>query len=177
MTKVRVKYGPLHPGFGQLQNVVSDVILFVLPAVVSLAIYCKIGRTLLHRTKNASRNQVITFALFLSCICWVVLWGMAYFLRYFSFFFECQMHRLLICLTGWMDTRTLLETWKISDCQHIHFYFRKLIQFSHLFASFSAAMNAVCIIVVVKNFWKPALVSFQSVIALLEWFSAVIYIS
>ena len=151
----------------QYPSVVSAALLYALPAVVSILFYIKVGSRLLRKKNNASRNQIITVALFLSCVCWILLWGAAYFLKFSHYYLECEMHQLFICLTGWAV--------KSNSCEFEHWFYHEILEIKLILGSFSALMNSVCMILVVKKFWKPAEVVLHPVSMLLEWISAVIH--
>ncbi len=131
-------------------SLASAVLLYLVPAVVSTGLYARVGIVLLKRRQQASRNKVLTVALLFSCFFWIVLWGMAYFLRFSEIYFDCALQDLFICLTG-----EGIRAAGVSGCTPSNQLWDELKKTSTLLATFSAVMNAACLLIVCKKFWEP----------------------
>ena len=140
-----------------LPSMISAAVLYLVPAIISALLYTVVGQTLTARNRQRGRNQVLTGALLLSCLFWVTLGVPTYFARFTygdnrNTFISDLQHSLMICITGWQ------LWWPPYDCQSqlkIHPLTKDLSFFGVLFTSFSAFMNSLCLLVVVKKFWAP----------------------
>ena len=133
-------------------NALYTCVLFVIPALVSTVLYSAVGYTLLTKKRNRGRNQVLTVALLVSCLFWVLLGAASLITQYFFIIFGDLGQTLLSCITGkqfWMYECENAPVLVSHDPEFLN-------NFTALFSTFSAFMNSFCILVVVKKFWEPA---------------------
>ena len=132
---------------------VSAGCLFCLPALISTALYCKIGFTLLKRKKDAGRNQVLTVALLMSCVFWILISGISYLIRFLDIFADCFMVQLMICISGFYQPKA---QWHCPGIL-INDVWEQVTFLNYLFSTFSALMNSLCLLIVCKPFWESAI--------------------
>ena len=135
-------YSPLYVMLG------TAFIFFLVPALISLILYIFVFLKLRKMKTNVSRNRVLTVALFTSCVCWIVLWSISYFVRALSLSFSRSMEhtmKFLSCIFG-------------SQYQTPFFFILLSLNYkSSIFPIFSSVMNPFCLLVVCKVFWTPVI--------------------
>ena len=129
-------------------SLATAFVFFFVPAVTSLALYCVTLQRLIKMKTNVARNRVLTVAFFSSCVCWIFLWSISYFLRSMHFHFGRKeififTRDFLTCLFGY-EHFAFIETFLFVSIERAHFL-----------TITSSVMNPFCLLVVCKVFWTP----------------------
>ncbi len=137
-------------GYKEYSSVVSAVLLYLIPASTSVAIYSKLLRT---------RRDVLTFVLLLNCLFWILLWGVAYTIRFLDSFFACRMHELMVCLLGFYHPRV-----GIPGCAHgtlINEFWFQFADLNYLLGTFTALVNSLCLLFICNKSWESVVAAVQ----------------
>ena len=144
-------------------SLVATILLYFVPAVLCIGLYARVCHVLLKRRQQASRNKVLTIALLFSCLFWIALWGLAYFLRFSDTYLPCLIHTLFICLTGHGVEEDGVDVRINSNCpQGINIVWNEVKKANTLLATFSAVLNAACLLIICKKFWQPLIAAFHA---------------
>ncbi len=132
-------------------SLATATVFFLIPASICFFLYVRVGRALARKKRKAGRNRVLTFALLLSCMFWIFLWGLAYLVRILDGFPVLRqfMYEVTICLLGWEEGGAAPDALGTNSVWDI------IVGVFPLLPTFSAVMNAMCLLVVCKAFWEP----------------------
>ena len=119
----------------------------MIPAIASLVFLLQSFPKAAHKKDKRYPKPRLTFALFASCTCWIFFWSFSYYFRFSMIFPRNLLRELLICLFAskhfdYQDVQNFLKTFSIR---------------AELFPTISSVMNPVCLILVCKTFWTPAI--------------------